>query len=511
MQTIAVRLLIALPWLISFNFGPSTTRGVELLTLACGMMLMIVALAHSPFPLAKSTASAWLLAGTLSCAMALVQYLGWSAHFSPFISATLPGEAFANLRQRNLFATLTSIALAALLWWSLQLRPERSRRRSLVCTGMAALAVLLAVGNAASSSRTGLFQVVLVCALTALWRGFRVSLTRRLLAVYVLAYAIALLVLPTLIGLNPLALGAWARLQAGDALCSGRSTLWHNVLDLIAQKPWLGWGWGELDYAHYVTLFPGERFCAILDNAHNLPLHLAVELGVPFAVCFCLALLWLTRRARPWAEVDATRQMAWCVLAVIALHSLLEYPLWYGPFQMAVVLCGVLLWITPERSLMCRNPVFESNRQLVQSGCAIAAIIFIVFVGYASWDYYRISQIYLSPHERSAAYRDDTLRKIKGSRLFQAQVEFAELAITPLTPDNAREQYRMATALLHFSPEPLVIERVIASAGLLGMDAEVAFHRARYQAAFPEVYLAWQARPQNSPTSPRASPAASHP
>lgn len=37
-----------------------------------------------------------------------------------------------------------------------------------------------------------------------------------------------------------------------------------------------------------MTLFPGERFCVLLDNAHNLPLHLAVELGVPVAALLCL-------------------------------------------------------------------------------------------------------------------------------------------------------------------------------------------------------------------------------
>ncbi len=31
--------------------------------------------------------------------------------------------------------------------------------------------------------------------------------------------------------------------------------------------------------------------------------------------------------------------MAWGVLAIILLHSLLEYPLWYGPFQMALCQC----------------------------------------------------------------------------------------------------------------------------------------------------------------------------
>ncbi len=71
------------------------------------------------------------------------------------------------------------------------------------------------------------------------------------------------------------------------------------MLHLIAQKPWLGWGWGELDYAHYMTLFPGVRFCVLLDNAHNLPLHLAVELGVPVAALLCFAVLAWVWKARP--------------------------------------------------------------------------------------------------------------------------------------------------------------------------------------------------------------------
>ncbi|WP_258305060.1 O-antigen ligase family protein, partial [Escherichia coli] len=74
------------------------------------------------------------------------------------------------------------------------------------------------------------------------------------------------------------------RMADGSQTCVGRATLWSNVLELIAQRPWAGWGWGELDYAHYIHPFAGERFCVLLDNAHNLPLHLAVELGLPAAL-----------------------------------------------------------------------------------------------------------------------------------------------------------------------------------------------------------------------------------
>jgi hypothetical protein len=246
------------------------------------------------------------------------------------------------------------------------------------------------------------------------------------------------------------------------------------VLHLIAQKPWLGWGWGELDYAHFITLYPGERFCDILDNAHNLPLHLAVELGVPFALAFCGVCAWLVLRAKPWHEVDPARQMAWAVLALIGLHSMLEYPLWYGPFQLAVALSVFLLVRTPTtEATFPRGPL------------AAAAAIVMCTCAYVGWDYWRISQIYLVPAERAAAYREDTLIKIQGSMLFKNQVRFAELGTTQLTPDNAQHTFELATDLLHFSPEPSVVKRVIQSAVMLGRDAEAAYYLQRFKAAFP--------------------------
>ncbi|PSJ19817.1 polymerase, partial [Halomonas sp. ND22Bw] len=90
----------------------------------------------------------------------------------------------------------------------------------------------------------------------------------------------------------------------------------------------------ELSYAHFSHLYAGPRFVEILDNAHNLPLHLAVELGVPVAVVVCAGFMALVLGARPWRERGPTRLMAWAVLGAMVLHSLLEYPLWYGPFQL---------------------------------------------------------------------------------------------------------------------------------------------------------------------------------
>ena len=102
-----------------------------------------------------------------------------------------------------------------------------------------------------------------------------------------------------------------------------------------------------------------------------------------------------------------------------------------------------------------------------------------------------MSQIYLQPEARDAAYREDTLAKISQSWLFADQARFAELILTPLTPANAAWTFSTATALLHFSPEPRVIEKAIESAVMLGRDDQALLHLARYRAAFPKEHAQW--------------------
>jgi Virulence factor membrane-bound polymerase, C-terminal/O-Antigen ligase/Protein glycosylation ligase len=412
------------------------------------------------------------------------------------VSQARYGEAFGNLRQRNLFATLTSIALAALVWMASRIGNGETRNQKFRNASLALSAAgVLAVGNAVSSSRTGLFELVLLCVLFGVWGYWRHVLVRKLLVWTLLVYALAAVGMPYLAKLDPASHSALARL-ASDEACGSRLILWSNVLHLIAQKPWLGWGWGELDYAHFVTLYNGPRFCDILDNAHNLPLHLAVELGVPVAVLVCGGFTWWVLRQKPWAERDATRQMAWAVIAVILLHSMLEYPLWYGPFQMAFGICVWLLWRQKPsvEAEIGSKQVSDRPSALIsraQSAIISVACVLLLFLIYAAWDYRRISQIYLDPESRLAAYRTDTLNKIRGSWLFADQVQFAELLTTPLAPANAAWTFKTAGGVLHYSPEPRVIEKLIESAVLLGKDDDALAYLARYRAAFPKEHALW--------------------
>ena len=470
---------MVLPWLWPHAGGPTPAVQPWLASAACASMLWLLRLQLTP----RLVAMAWIAAATISAAMGLLQYFGVTASFHPWIQAAPLGEAYANLRQRNQFATLTNIGLAAVLWWAgtlaRQARPVH--RWWLVAAGVA-----LALGNAASASRTGAVQLLLLAGLLALWGGWRQRWPRRIMLLALLGYGMASWALPLLSGFDPATHGPLSRLGPEPVPCGGRLVLWRNVLHLIGERPWFGWGWGELAYAHFITPYEGTRFCDILDNAHNLPLHLAFVWGVPAALALTGLLIAVVLRLQPWREQDASRQLAWAVLALILLHSLLEYPLWYGPFQMAVLLSAWLL--RKPASADGQSPRrFASGRETALVCGLLAAL------AYAAWDYRRVSQIYLPPAQRAAAYQDQTLAKIRDSWLFREQVRFAEYTTTPLTPQNAEHLFAMGQQLLHFSPEARVVEKLIASALLLRREKEARFYEERFRAAYPQEHARWAA------------------
>jgi len=449
---------------------------------AAGVILLAHGVARGRGPAGASLwpviAWAWLLPALVSSVIALLQYFDLAASLSPWVYAAKAGEAMANLRQPNQLASLTTIGLAALLWLA-------SREGARPFRWLPAV-LLLAAANAASASRTGLLQWVLLLALVALWRGPNRGRNLFLCGAALAAYGLASLLLPVLV---EWATGVPAKTLLGrmstELGCSSRKVLWGNVLQLIAERPWRGWGWGELDYAHYMHLYGnGPRFCDILDNAHNLPLHLAVELGLPFALLATGLVVALLLAARPWHAPDPQRQLPWAVLMVLGTHSLLEYPLWYGPFQIALGLALGLL-AAQAGDAPPRPVALPIRRAVFVAGLAMA--------GYAGWDYARVSQLYIEAEQRLSWWRDDTQGHAQRSWLFAGQARFAVLTLTPLTRENARWYDETAQALLHYSPEPRIIERAIEAATMQKRPDEALLHLARYRAAFPEDYRKWQA------------------
>ena len=467
---------LALPWLNPFEPGPAEVAVQGLLSLlALGALCLVPWRADGPGAMARLLAASWLLAALVSTGLALIQYAGAASNWVPWVNVAPPGTVYANLRQRNHFASLISLGLVALIW----LAARRGKPEVPPSWAWVLAAAWLGLGNGLSSSRTGLLELVLLLGLFGLvWRRSQAPGLHRLLLAALVGYVVAVLVLQS---------GLVARFQTEPATCASRSALWSNVLHLIGQQPLTGWGWGGLIYAQFITLFPGLRFCGMLHNAHNLPLQLAVEFGLPAALLVCGYVLWKVVLARPWAERDRQRQWAWAGLAVIGLHSLLEYPLNYGPFQLAAL--GCLLALLPTSS----DPASRWGRFWRVAGAwrVGAAMGVLALAAFATQCYLQVRSYYPPSGQRLAPFAQGYMAVQPRPWLFGEWLDFAEVANTPVTDANAAHMLALSERVVQWRPVPAIIEPLLRSAVLAQRPDLALAYLERYKAAYPGEYAEW--------------------
>jgi len=497
-----VVLVLVLPWVNPFASEPLPALLTALLTMWALAVLLLLR-QDGDLVLLRTLAHSWLWAALLSSAIGLVQASGTGDYFAPWVGSAKPGDVYANLGQRNLFASLTQIGLPALIWlvsaskWTSGRAADSLARRMGWRTVIVWLAAgLMGVGTGLSASRTGLVQYLLLLLLwLVVWRRSRAPSTGPLLAAAGLGFALAIV----LLGDN----GLFGRLTASaEQACLGRRVLWANVLHLIAQRPFIGWGWGDLMFAHFTTLYPGERFCDMPDNAHNLPLHLAVSLGVPLALAVCGLLTLLVWRARPWAEVDGARQLAWAVLAVIGVHSLLEFPLWYPPFQLAAGGCVVVLWLTQpiggrpaggrDAARQALYAAYGSWTGFTVRLLAAGALLGVALV--TAKQYAEVLAYYPPPSLPQPVFSEGQVQAQARPLMFGEWVDLAEVVHTPVTERNAERMLALSEQVLHTGIGPVVIEKLLRSAVLLRRYDVAVFYLDRYKASFPKEYADWVKR-----------------
>lgn len=468
-QQVWLVLLLAWPWVQPFSSTPLPNVWPWLTSWTC----LALALSMWQRLSVAIVVQSWTVAALISSAMGLVQYFGLAELLAPALHVpAYLGDAMGNLRQRNQLASLMAMGILAVLIW---------RALGLSIAHSLWMLALLAMGMAATASRTGLLQLVFIAVWMLLHRAAPKGREALVLTASALGvYALASWLLPgLLLHLSGQATdNAMARMGALGG-CGSRQALWANVLHLVAQHPLGGWGWDQLRYAHHITDYPTERFCDMLGNAHNLPLHMAFVWGVPVAVLASLGgLVWVVR-AKPWHHQGAGPQLAWGVLGVLVLHSLLEYPLWYGPFQVALLLC---LWLM-------RGRVWQFLQEPTRAKGL--ALVLLGVLGFVAYDHEKVRQIYLPAAQRHSVWRDQALQVAQSTWLFRGTAVFAQVTTTPVHPGNARAMLEASLEAMRTSPEPRVIEKLLDSAKLLGEDALYEAHKKHFQRVYPQAYLAW--------------------
>ena len=287
-------------------------------------------------PVFTALCQALLAAAVLNTLIALVQVFAPQLADGVWIagtSASIAGRAAGNLRQPNHLSSLLLWGLAGWVW--LQRDGYRHRQQLPAFVAMVGVALMLCVGLVLSGSRTGTLGLLMLAA----WGALDRRLAREVRWVLMAA--------PLVYALLWWGWGAWSAAEhqhfggegrfslQGDVSAS-RFGIWANTWALVREHPWGGVGWGGFNFAWTLTPFPG-RPVAFFDHVHNLPLHFAVELGVPLALLVCVLLghaLWRAVRAgwQVQGEAGVMAAAAAVMVLVMALHSQLEYPLWYAYF-----------------------------------------------------------------------------------------------------------------------------------------------------------------------------------
>jgi hypothetical protein len=114
---------------------------------------------------------------------------------------------------------------------------------------------------------------------------------------------------------------------------------------MFAQFPIMGAGFGQFAFQHLqlAAEMQNPSIVGLYNNAHNLIMQIAAEAGLSgLVVLFWTTGLWFWQSVLRGAQFDVLHWWGYAILAVLGIHSLLEYPLWYGYFiGVAAVMLGI--------------------------------------------------------------------------------------------------------------------------------------------------------------------------
>jgi len=362
------------------------------------------------------------IAGAASALIGLLQVFAPRAPDGDWIAlATMAGRATGNLRQPNHLSSLLLWSVVAVIWLG----------EDKVLDGRIAAALALAFIYVVvlSASRTGALGMLTLAG----WGLLDRRLSRRARIVLALA--------PVFYAAGWWATTLWAshshQLFAGQTRFDGRGdistnrfAIWSNALSLIASHPWFGVGFNDFNFAWTLTAFPG-RPTEFFDHSHNLVLNLAAEMGLPLALLVLALLVYALWRALHNAIADgrgegvAVQRAAFVIVLLVAVHSMLEYPLWYSYFLLPTAFAfGLCL----ERPVAGGAPASaDAARGNVTRPYVLAAMFLMLGGTLAVYDYMRVVVIFAPPSD--AGPLDRRIADGRRSILFGHHADYAAATI----------------------------------------------------------------------------------
>lgn len=427
-------------------------------------------------------------AGVFTVAMQVLQLTGvrglpWWLYFE------IAGDwertrPFGNVGQANVAATFLAWGIAA----TMLLLARNSRRNLWVPLPL----LILAFGLALTRSRIGSLYALIL--LAALWlpSGLRAGAVRVRLA---WSFALALGYLTGIVATRLLVQFeggdvADALQRFADNTLGLRLVMWTGAWKVAATSPLFGTGF--LEYAaHQYWIATPDPYLQSTPYVHNIVLQLAAEVGWPMSMALVAVGLWWAFARLRERVAEPEQAFAWSALAVIALHSLLEYPLWY----MSVAAPAAILFAIAEPTLN-KGIVTIPNRLL-----ALAGVCGIVIAPPLALEYDELSRTIFRidvARTHGKPIPDEELRRLLGLVDASRMTPYAERVYTGMRKlesiEATPEEIAMHERLLWRGGDPIVVARLIVLYAKAGQTEQARRHAERLAVFDPDLFDERRAR-----------------
>lgn len=418
--------------------------------------------------LVVTLAWALIVGGVLSALFAFHQVWPISSLLAGVVTAKGPNGATGNLGQANHLATYLGIGLVSVSY--LLLKRKLGVVLALVLGGWLVVALSL------TGSRSGWLYLLALVVLSVGWLNRRRSPEAKMLCLVAFAYVAWFIFLQWFLSDLARLVTASQRLAGEGGGLEIRWIYWRHAWEMFLANPMLGVGYQNFAWENFALLandmeagkvLPASLQLSTVNNAHNIFMHALAEFGLLGLLSVCLLVYWIIRQMiKSW---NPERWWAWGVFSILGIHSLLEFPLWYGYWwAIFVVVLGVV-----EGPLLDEKAEWRSGLGLAVTLIVLAAL---AVVGSLGVKYPVLERVFAYGPERNPDYTSSHLQEdfaaLQGAWFLDPWIAFAYSAV-PIEADQPQawplQLHFNTVSARHWPNRGLLYRQVL----LLGLNGEI--------------------------------------
>lgn len=365
----------------------------------------------------------------------------------------------ANISQVNHLANYLALALGSLiyLYITAKIKPKFA----------VMLAILLLFPIAMTGQRMGwLYVFILSIGGWLAAKSFRnntAHLRPWLLLLLVPAFVVVQLIIPML-PISGLPAMPTEKVVTGMQGSSIRLELIAEAWQIFLQQPWLGIGFAQFGWQDFLLAESFDQHAGWYHHTHNIVINLMVEAGVVGALLILAGFIYFVANA--WRNpLTPERFLVYALLAVLAIHSSLEYPLWYAYF---LGIAAIALGLGDEKFIEWKMELGP----IAMGALILFGAISLVNIG---MHYYKLEDWFTRGQAKQVKPAEvdhmlDEMLVIRNKSLLAPHIDFVVLRILPNVSEILPHKLAISSQVVKFIPGD---KEVYQHATLLAMSGQL--------------------------------------